>query len=468
MGLHPGIVVSGISSLFREAPEPPTAQDASSTTSQLQSPTGDGQVTAPPWRQATADPLYDPPFFNDNPFREAPFVKRLVHFARKHKAEGIFNATAKHVLSHLEYGGCLADYPGLIARYSRIRQLEDVDELQALHNGQPLRDMARVRFVNYYTLSSGRKKSDSSSSRAPSQGLTPVASTSPEGDSLISRETTQDTGTSSASLAASNVDIPAEDYGEDYSDLKGSKRTSLDQPANSSQPAEDADLILSGMDVLSMQELEPLPMVDDDDQTFTKDPASDLPPIPNAPVRPPTPDLEQYTDKDARKQAEKEAKRVKKSYEQALKDHNKAIRERQKLLEKRRKKAQKDQEKIEREEAKDYKQMQKLERDAPSLDREESTASHTESPVEEARGPEAEKAKKNKKFCTLPRKVHGANDSAWVDIYMDGMDEVSAHCGLFFPGPHYDKLVGDVGSRIMGWVQDDLTKRTILEMEQSQ
>ena len=72
--------------------------------------------------------------------------------------------------------------------------------------------------------------------------------------------------------------------------------------------------------------------------------------------------------------------------------------------------------------------------------------------------------KKRKKFCTLPRKVNGKADEAWVDIYMENMTEVTAHCGLFFAGPHYDRLVGDVGSRIVGWVQDDLTKKAILNM----
>ncbi len=39
---------------------------------------------------------------------------------------------------------------------------------------------------------------------------------------------------------------------------------------------------------------------------------------------------------------------------------------------------------------------------------------------------------------------------------MEGVDEVGAHCGLFFPGEHYERLVGDVGSRIVGWVTTTL------------
>ncbi|KAF6837023.1 hypothetical protein CMUS01_05174, partial [Colletotrichum musicola] len=78
--------------------------------------------------------------------------------------------------------------------------------------------------------------------------------------------------------------------------------------------------------------------------------------------------------------------------------------------------------------------------------------------------PDSGKPKKERKFCTLPRKVNNRRDETWVSVFMEGVDEVGAHCGLFVPGPHYDRLIGDVGERIVGWVQDDLTARAILEI----
>lgn len=57
-----------------------------------------------------------------------------------------------------------------------------------------------------------------------------------------------------------------------------------------------------------------------------------------------------------------------------------------------------------------------------------------------------------------------AGDPTWVRVNMAGVDEVGAHCGLFFPGPHYEPLVGDVGERIVSWVQEDASKRAILAM----
>jgi hypothetical protein len=84
----------------------------------------------------------------------------------------------------------------------------------------------------------------------------------------------------------------------------------------------------------------------------------------------------------------------------------------------------------------------------------------------EGKGKEEKKKGKEKKFCMLPSKVNGVSDATWVGVHMDGMDEVGAHCGLFLPGPHYDRLVGDVASRVIGWVQDDMTKKAILSLHE--
>jgi hypothetical protein len=81
-----------------------------------------------------------------------------------------------------------------------------------------------------------------------------------------------------------------------------------------------------------------------------------------------------------------------------------------------------------------------------------------------ARELDAAKPGKLRQFCKLPDSETAVMDPTWVDVFVADVDEVGAHCGLFFPGPHYEKLVGDVGSRIVGWVQEDLTKRAILEM----
>jgi len=462
LGLHPGIVVAGLSSLFRSSSDQQNEEASSSAT------TPEPPSSVPAGRQHTMDPFFNPTFWNDNPFKEAPFVKRIMHFASKHKKEGIVNATAKHVLSHLEYGGCLADFNGLNKRYAKIRELEDVDDLAGLSGSQVQGDKARVRFVNYYTLSSGRKKPPKSpGSGTPSQELlTPATSQNVDDGSLISRETTRESGESS--FRASNVSISAGDQSEkgDSSAVSPMSRQSSIDPAGPSKNPNHEESLPGDLEQMSLQQLDPTPIFDEN--LPEADRHVDLPPIPEMSARPTTPNFDQYEDKDARRLVEKEHKQALKVHASQVKARNKAIRERAKIIDKRRAKSLKDQK---TEEAADARSVQELiassaAASTPSLQQQESNQASVATADSEVA--EAAKPKKSKKFCTLPRKQNDNGDPCWVDIYMDGMDEVSAHCGLFFPGPHYETLVGDVGARIIGWVQDDMTKRMILDMESGQ
>ncbi|KAH6611209.1 hypothetical protein Trco_001229 [Trichoderma cornu-damae] len=547
LGLHPGIVASGISSLFQPAPVPP-GQDASSPSPKL-SPSADPQpisstaLNGSPLSGST-DPNFDPPYFNDAPFREQPFVARMLNFGSKHWSEGILTALGNHVVSHLEFGGCLADYRGLVSRYNQIRALEDVDDLQALGGGSSGGSRARVRFLNYYTLSPGRPKP--STPAKGSRGTSQVdLSSNPASESKAGDETndkladvtistmdddektsqTAPDATKPSTLANGGADLNAAAACFTSKDGKNSN------DAGSIARPDESDQFLD-LHRLSMQEIDPIPMdeaehdlsergletaasnisdlssppfedaTDGGEDQSEQAPGSlsdlELPPIPNLPHPPEQPDLSQYADRDSRKQAEKEFGRRQKAYEHAAKDRSKAIREREKLLEKRQKKAQKDAQKDADRLEKDLKkQKQKSEQDRRRLEREEEKAAKAEkkrlekeaaaaakqladetsraaiqaaassaTPVAtpETESETASKPKKLGKFCSTPSKTNGVMDPTWVSVYMDGMDEVTAHCGLFFPGPHYDRLVGDVGGRIVSWVHNDLSVRAMLEM----
>lgn len=64
------------------------------------------------------------------------------------------------------------------------------------------------------------------------------------------------------------------------------------------------------------------------------------------------------------------------------------------------------------------------------------------------------KPPKDRKFCTLPPKdSQGQRDPCWPRVFMKDVDEVGAHCGLFFVDERYERLVGDVSERIEGWVK---------------
>ncbi|KAK4692176.1 hypothetical protein P7C71_g4972, partial [Lecanoromycetidae sp. Uapishka_2] len=197
-----------------------------------------------------------------------------------------------------------------------------------------------------------------------------------------------------------------------------------------------------------------------------------------------------YTDKDARKLAEKEHSRQVKAYKQAVKDREKAVSDRRKLLEKREKNAAKEREKLIKAEEKErvkaeQKGMEKGERERDNQKREEAKrlekerlrmekeaeklkgagktdgATVTKSQPEpnggstEEEESKSEKPKRDKKFCMLPPMINGQIDPCWVRIFMPGVDEVGAHCGLFFvDGERYENFVSNVAERIELWVEE--------------
>ncbi|EXF77164.1 hypothetical protein CFIO01_13090 [Colletotrichum fioriniae PJ7] len=662
LGLHPGIIVAGISSLFRpaspteEKPEHEVSNQLSPTNSALTSPNPSmytlettsslgadlsphpsntpsmSSSNAPPQQP---DPTYNPSFFNDVNLKDRTFMRRLGHFAKKHSREGIWDATKNHVMSHLEYGGCLADYPGLNARYNKLRAMESVDPLQHMDDGNNYGNNVnrptpvRVRFINYYTLSSGRPKKPKTpdSPKSPESPTSPEHRAAPSTLQVGSHLSPPSSSTPRISLSSDDGQemellepIPMEDIDERLSTLHEEQQARFDHDTKAGLHSADAldtetreskgkgkegdvdshetpnahgqveeTVPASTSSTEAADETEKSPEASTASSMGDVIPEAELPPIPDLPERPTPPDLDRYTDKDARKQAEKEGKRAQKAYESAVKSRDKAIKERQKLVEKRRKKvekeAAKEAQRIEKEglklqkeeqkrrqqeeeaarkeaaeETHDQKEARRLAEEAKRMEREgrrlrgepldsdaedddekekekeeeeekksaeveaemaatviagaaaavkdrppavaapssssavsvdttqtgaastttnnnmipsrpkavaahSSSNSHSHSKANaKSSNAKPDKPKKERKFCTLPSKKNGKRDETWVSVYMEGMDEVGAHCGLFLPGPHYDTLIGDVGERIVGWVHDDLSVRAIMEM----
>ncbi|KAB5575853.1 hypothetical protein GE09DRAFT_1169675 [Coniochaeta sp. 2T2.1] len=514
LGLHPGIIVSGIASLFRPADKPP--QDNSTTEylplspqasssmspdpslySELAPPSGTASPSLPTSPSSTTtttfagppDPYFNPPFFNDVQFKDRGWFKNVAHFAKKHMDENLVSAASSHIMSHLEFGGCLADYPGLMSRYNKLRALEDVDPFKGdVPPGAPR--PAKVRFVNYFTISTGRIDKPKPKSRSPSPHLRPedaVTKTTSHGSARNSLEV-------NLNLAATNTSHGSQRNSFEASTSKPSTpRISIEDHSDGGRPE-------------ILQLIEPVPEEEFDEQSFhsaeeTANPTSphppsttstsnpplpptlNLPPIPDLPPAPEPPNLLTTTDLAARKLLEKEYKSARKSYDQAVKARDKAIAERAKLVKKHFAKIAKEEEKQKKADAKREKEEQKrlAKEEAALLKEVEQQQREREKVAREAevggqgqgqatgnseKGVAGEdKKKKERKFCMLPRKVAGQRDSAWVQVYMEGVDEVGAHCGLFFPGPHYERLVGDVGGRIVAWVQEDMSRRAILELE---
>lgn len=589
LGMHPGIIGAGLSSIFRPAEETPehnTGTAGQASHSHQNYPSAHSSVSTldlgPPLRNDTLfssnpnDPNYNPRFDNDVVLPVRKGWESALHFITKH-SDGLVQAGRQYVKSHLEFGGTMADYPGLKKRYKRVRSLEEEDEARrrtaVASMGHNPHSVPRVRFVNFYTASTGR----------PKKPKTPQAGVS-----------TTDFGMSDLSLASSNQDLrltPSQSQSI-------SPRISVEQPRNDVSPEIEASQMNE-----EMEHIAPIPLSDHDltpTHSISQDTSSamsitSLPEIPPPPVEPIQPELDNCSDEEARKTALKEHEQSLKEYKRAVKDRNTLIKQRAKAEEKMAKDAKKEEKRLQKAKAKEEKEQAKQaeaesqksgeelrllqerqrmeaegqrmaeaererlrvqrkmlglppedeavqdvqpeketqperevqpkeevqtkegeqlkeeeqpkeevqpEKDAQlekhaSHGRSESltpsltpSASRTESyfpPPSSAihhrassqgtslsqsaslsPGPHLpEKKKRDRKFCILPDKDPrtGQRDPAWIRVFMGGMDEVGAHCGLFFVSETYERLVGEVAEKIERWVLDDVSERTVRELE---
>ena len=540
LGMHPGVIASGLGSLFRPPPDSPAPQSAetragsqdvtrTSTNEGIQSsasssyfgseatrstltPIGSNSTTnmsqSTAFEPPTKDPNFDPPFVNDVRSPQRTGWSNAWHFLNKH-SDDLRKATQSYVKSHLEFGGAMADYSGLKNRYGRIRALEDV------------KPPKRTRFVNYYTASTGRPKKP----KEPSPLASGTQTGQRDGDSpqmaLSMHEASLEALDSRSHDLSSRISIvdpnDEEIAGEDTHDHDKAFLTASEDMTDDEGVVSDASQ--------AMDHLHPAPVTDDEreeelddhdrpavlkprnssdtsDSSPSQAPsiattnpppsraAPSLPPIPTAPEEPPLFDPALYIDKDTRKLAEKQHSRQVKAYRQAVRDHDKAVADQRKLVEKREKKATKEREKFEKAEGKErikaeQRGMEKGERERAKAEREEQKKSEKErikaekqrAKVESDKlknaslakpastadsdgdGADAEpkelKVKRDKKFCMLPSKENGQIDPCWVRVFMSGVDEVGAHCGLFFvDGERYQWFVNDVAERIEEWVEE--------------
>ena len=515
LGMHPGVITSGLGSLFRPAPETPVpktattrteSQDAGHLSDNAQSsvspcyfgPTTSNVATPLPTDSSslsstalsianpisidrpTDDPNYDPPFPNDVRIPQRTGWSNAWHFINKH-SDGLARATKSYVTSHLEFGGALADYNGLKNRYGRIRGLEDRKEGQ------------RVRFANYYTASTGRPK------RSKQSGDTSVCQIN--GGTIrhqdeVSQTSVGDAGQQvpSASSGHSSERANSENQLEHDKQMLDPKHLRVEDGSHD----EDEGALTDGSK--GMEQIAPAPVTDDEDaieeillsnknNTSITDGALDgsihpsvenrsatavlanpsLPPIPAAPEEPP-PFVCAYEDKEMRKLAKNSHDRDVKAYQNALRDRDKAIKDRRKFLEKRDKDAsrERDKEALKEEKQRKRKEAELKKRQAKEKARAPRSTGNTNSSDESAlttkpsnvdgvSSVKGAKLPRDRKFCLLPSRVNGEIDRCWVRVFMPGVDEVGAHCGLFFvDGERYQTFVGNVSARIVEWVEESM------------
>lgn len=480
LGLHPGVVVSGIASLFRPAQSPPLRSEdsprehAEATGFQTLSPGASpysemSSLSSAPSSNLDSssglqDPYFNPQFPNDVAFVDRGWFRNIIHFAAKYREQNLVHAAANHILSHLEFGACLADYAGLKSRYNKLRALEDVDNWN-----HP--EAVRVRFANYYTVSTGIIKKSRPSS--PS-GLSRKLDESEErrislrsADSLVSDQQvlSQESGMSETP----RISV------EEYSD--GSRCDSLrvldPMPEPESWPAEETEGKSAASPDISDPPSRHGKGAQERGQAFgakdsslsVKDEPPDgdatLPPIPAVPSPPEVPNLDSVPDKASRRQAEKAYKAALKAHTQAVKRRDRALADRQKALDKQQRKALKEARKAEKGRAKLLHKSPPPPQTEEEAEKEKKREEGTNAEAERRQG--KDKPRRRRKFCVLPpRSPDGTVDPTWVEVYMEGVDEVGAHCGLFLPGRHYEPLVGDVGERIAAWVREEESRRVVV------
>jgi hypothetical protein len=508
LGMHPSVVGTGIASLFQPTPKPedvnksPQPQSKSHLSRTQTQKTENGAISSgaispsasmlsDPFSLPSNDPNYNPVFPNDVilPQRTGK-LENFMYFWDKHCGD-MRSAISSFVTSHLEFGGCLADYPGLHKRYSAIRGLEDLDPATQPKDAQG-RSIPRVRFTNYYSASTGRVKVKSrGASRSPQR-------TDGTETQSMSRQTSQSPARRSPSRTPSFRSVksrpsaaslrPVARPWEDKLNIKDCDTppeppvNTQDRPARAlvarERPASSDEGMSSGGE---MTQLEPEQHIEPDEQqiaedSHTHDP-NDLPPISPLVAEPPQkPEEKDYTHKEFFQVSLKIYAKELKIYEAEKKAHDKAVKAREKAIKADQKATDKATSKQAKERAKAEKERIKSEQKAAKLERQQQItqekhqlkrrATLNQETYDKALQQDADEQgvsidrvqnkKRDRKFCALPSKdpKTGERDPAWLRVYMEGVNEIEAHTTLFVVSETYAKLVGDTADRIERWVKE--------------
>lgn len=348
LGMHPGIIKAGLGSIFKPWPEP---QDQVGEPDQPGSRLSRFNTLFNP---KPNDPNFNPSFHNDVHLPARKGWENTLHWLNKH-SNGVVQASKSLVRSHLEFGGAMADYRTLKTRYMKIRSLEEEDERRRSSAMQEIRNPPRVRFVNYYTTSTGRpKKPKAPKSPSPSRHDS-TAPTSPRKDPANS--------TLTGSVSQLNIDT------------RGSQASVASSRVSSEESSKDGDL--QQMPPTPMDDVGPEPL-NQNSQHESSEAASGpvLPDIPPIPQEPPFVDLTQFTDRSQRKAAEKEHGQALKEYQRAVKARNKVINERDKIEERWEKQQKKDAQQKVKQAEKDQENEQKQTEKEVKEQQEQAQADH--------------------------------------------------------------------------------------------
>ncbi|KAK6541964.1 hypothetical protein TWF694_007737 [Orbilia ellipsospora] len=173
IGIHPGVVKSGLASLFVTAEKPADDPDIPDNLYDSPRPGYDHDDTSSILSgssnsSSASVSTFTPPVIKP---RKSAWQSGL-SFLRKHQGD-LKKATLAYVNGHLEFSGALLDFNVMKKRYFLIKALEraDIEDRRRGLCGDGTKALVkggyvpRVRFVNYYTVSTGRPKREKSRER---------------------------------------------------------------------------------------------------------------------------------------------------------------------------------------------------------------------------------------------------------------------------------------------------------------
>lgn len=206
LGMHPGVVSSGLASIFMPAGKAPSDEQvldesAENTEDKLAATKLKHNDTF--WEPSQADQTFNAKFNNDVVLPVRKFWQGIQHFVHKHGAD-LTTATKQLVSSHVEFMSAMSNATELRTRYTKLRVLEEDNESVRKSIGTVGWVPPRVRFVNYYTASTGRPKPEKQPEDAPKE----TAATDEAAADMLKTSESLNNNTVDAAKDEDRVDLP--------------------------------------------------------------------------------------------------------------------------------------------------------------------------------------------------------------------------------------------------------------------
>ncbi|CAG7981978.1 unnamed protein product [Penicillium salamii] len=361
LGIHPRVVPTG--TLGSMPKKGPATEELAGAQESL------GLDT--PFKPATSNPNFDPPFMNDVRLVERGFLKGIMHFVNKNE-NNLTRSIIDRVVSPLKFAGCVNNYSELRRRYRHLMDLEAAES-----------SPERVRFVNYYTASTGHPKKEKKK-KPPKEPK--------EKKEKKEKKSKKPKGSTEGG------------------DVKDSEEPTED--------AEGTDQINETTEVLSRES-----EVSNNSPQPSQVPSLDTLSLEAQPIKPTSSHISRTSAETEKASDEKPERSDEIDATFSGTDEPK---------------------------------------DTQSLSESLSITESASITPSESADPSAQHLRK---FILLPSHHWKYNDNShWVPIVMENMDEVEAHQSMFIPhGANYDHLIGDSVALVEQWIENDLTRRALHE-----